>query len=62
MSIEPATARLLQRLSAWQPLSAEEARALEAAAGAVRLHRPHEDLIREMEIALQEVLAALGIG
>jgi len=47
MSIEPTTARLLRRLSAWQALSAEEARAVEAAAGAVRLHRPHEDLVRE---------------
>lgn len=47
MNIEPATSRLLRRLSAWQPLSAEESHALEAAAGAVRLHRPHEDLVRE---------------
>lgn len=27
-----------------------------------RTTQGHEDLIREMEIALQEVLAALGIG
>jgi len=48
MSIEPTTSRLLlRRLSAWQPLSTEESRALEALAGAVRLHRPHEDLLRE---------------
>ena len=47
MSIEPTTSRLLLRLSTWQPLSAEEARALEVAAGAVRLHRAHEDLVRE---------------
>jgi CRP-like cAMP-binding protein len=47
MSVEPATSRLLQRLSAWLPLSADEARALETAAGVVRLHRPHEDLVRE---------------
>jgi CRP-like cAMP-binding protein len=47
MSIEPTTSRLSRRLSAWQPLSAEEVRALETAAGSVRLHRPHEDLVRE---------------
>jgi CRP-like cAMP-binding protein len=47
MSIESARLRLRQRLSAWQAPSAEEIRALEAAAGAVRLHRPHEDLVRE---------------
>jgi CRP-like cAMP-binding protein len=47
MSIEPTTSRLLLRLSTWQPLSAAETRALEAAAGAVRLHRAHEDLVRE---------------
>ena len=47
MSIEPATSKLLRRLSDWQPLSTDESRALEAAASAVRLHRPHEDLVRE---------------
>ncbi len=51
MSIEPSTSRLLRRLSALQPLSAEEAHALQAAAGPVRLHRPHEDLVREGENA-----------
>ena len=47
MSIDPATSKLLRRLSDWQPLSTDESRALEAAASAVRLHRPHEDLVRE---------------
>lgn len=49
MSIEPSTSRLFLRLSRFQALSANEIDALESAAGPVRLHRPHEDLVREGE-------------
>ena len=49
VSIEPSTSRLSLRLSRFQPLSTEATRALEAAAGPVRLHRAHESLIREGE-------------
>lgn len=49
MSMPPSTSRLMSRLSGFGPLSAEEAQALETAAGPVRLHRPHEDLVREGE-------------
>ena len=49
MSNEQNASRLIQRLSRFQPLSANETAALEAAAGPVRLHRPHEDLVREGE-------------
>ena len=45
MSIEPSTSRLILRLSHFQPLSADEAHALESAAGVVRMHRPHETLV-----------------
>jgi CRP-like cAMP-binding protein len=49
MNIELGMTRLMLRLSRFQTLSAQETRALEQAAGPVRLHRPHEDLIREGE-------------
>jgi CRP-like cAMP-binding protein len=49
MSITPTTSRLMLRLAGFGPLSEDETRALEAAAGAVRLHRAHEDLAREGE-------------
>jgi CRP-like cAMP-binding protein len=49
MSIEPSIFRLSLRLSRFQPLATEETRALEGAAGPVRLHRAHEDLVREGE-------------
>ncbi|HET9446948.1 MAG TPA: Crp/Fnr family transcriptional regulator [Steroidobacteraceae bacterium] len=62
MSIEPSTSRLVRRLSTLQPLSAEEAHALEAAAGPVRLHRPHEDLVREGESASHIGLLLTGFA
>jgi CRP-like cAMP-binding protein len=49
MNIASNTSRLLQRLASLAPLSAEESRALESAAGPARLHRAHEDLAREGE-------------
>jgi CRP-like cAMP-binding protein len=49
MNSELGMTRLMLRLSRFQTLSAQETRALEQAAGPVRLHRPHEDLIREGE-------------
>jgi CRP-like cAMP-binding protein len=51
MSIGPSTSRLILRLSQFQPLSPEETHALELAAGPVRLHRAHENLVREGESA-----------
>jgi len=51
MSIEPSTSRLLLRLSPFRTLSPDELHAVEGAAGAVRLHRPHENLAREGESA-----------
>jgi CRP-like cAMP-binding protein len=51
MNVATNTSRLLQRLTRFVSLSAEEMRALEAAAGPARLYRPHEDLTREGENA-----------
>ena len=62
MSIEPSTSRLLLRLSRFQALSANETGALEAAAGPVRLHRPHEDLVREGESAAHIGLLLSGFA
>jgi CRP-like cAMP-binding protein len=49
MSMELNTARLAARLSSFIELTADERRALEEAAGAVRLYRPHETLTRERD-------------
>lgn len=49
MNVATNTSRLLQRLTHFVSLSAEESRALEAAAGPARLYRPREDLTREGE-------------
>jgi CRP-like cAMP-binding protein len=62
MSIAPNTARLLQRLSTLVPLSADEIHALEGAAGAARLYRPHEDLAREGEGASHIGLLVSGFA
>ena len=62
MSIGPSMSRLILRLSRFQPLSADEARALEGAAGPVRLHRPHEDLVREGESAAHIGLLVSGFA
>ena len=62
MSIEPSTSRLLLRLSRFQPLSADETRALEGAAGPVRLHRAHENLVREGEGATHIGLLLSGFA
>lgn len=62
MSIELSTSRLILRLSQFQALSAEETRALESAAGPARLHRPHEDLIREGEGASHVGLLLSGFA
>ena len=62
MTIGPSLSRLILRLSRFQPLSADEARALEAVAGPVRLHRPHEDLIREGESAAHVSLLVSGFA
>ncbi|HKS57758.1 MAG TPA: Crp/Fnr family transcriptional regulator [Steroidobacteraceae bacterium] len=62
MSIAPNTSRLLQRLTSLAPLSAEEIRALEGAAGPARLHRPHEDLARESETATHIDLLVSGFA
>jgi CRP-like cAMP-binding protein len=58
MSIAPSTSRLLQRLAALLPLSAEECRALEDSAGPARLYRPREDLAREGQSAHIGLLAS----
>lgn len=62
MNIEPSTSRLLMRLSAFQPFSADEAELLERAAGPVRLHRPHESLIVEGESAAHIGLLLSGFA
>jgi len=62
MSIEPSTSRLMLRLSQFQALSADEVRALEGAAGPVRLHRPHEELAREGESAAHIALLLSGFA
>lgn len=58
----PNTSRLLQRLASLVPLSAEESRALENAAGPARLHRPREDLEREGESAVHIGLLVSGFA
>jgi CRP-like cAMP-binding protein len=62
MSIEPSTSRLILRLSHFQALSADEAHALDSAAGVVRLHRPHENLVREGEPAAHISLLLTGFA
>ena len=62
MTMEPTTSRLLLRLARFQPLSPEEADALEHAAGPVRLHRPHESLIVEGESAAHIGLLLSGFA
>lgn len=62
MSPAPNTSRLLQRLANLVPLSAEESRALENAAGPARLHRPREDLEREGESAVHVGLLVSGFA
>lgn len=62
MSIEPSTSRLILRLSHFHALSADEAHALESAAGAVRMHRPHETLVREGEPAAHISLLLTGFA
>jgi CRP-like cAMP-binding protein len=62
MSIEPSTSPLLLRLSRFQPLSPEENHALVGAAGPVRLHRAHEDLLREGETAAHIGLLLSGFA
>jgi CRP-like cAMP-binding protein len=49
MSAELSTARLAMRLSSFGELSADERHALDAAAGAIRLYRPHETLTHERD-------------
>jgi CRP-like cAMP-binding protein len=49
MSMDLSTARLAMKLSSFVELTADERRALDEAAGAVRLYRPHETLTRERE-------------
>jgi CRP-like cAMP-binding protein len=62
MSPAANTSRLLQRLASLVPLSAEESRALESAAGPARLHRPREDLEREGESAVHIGLIVSGFA
>jgi CRP-like cAMP-binding protein len=62
MSIGPSMSRLLLRLSHCQPLSVDETHALEGAAGPVRLHRSHEDLLREGESTLHIGLLVSGFA
>jgi len=49
MTLEHSTARLAMKLSSFVELTADERKALDEAAGAVRLYRPHETLIRERD-------------
>jgi CRP-like cAMP-binding protein len=62
MNIAPNTSRLLQRLAGVLPLSAEESRALEDAAGPARLYRAREDLAREGHGASHIGLLASGFA
>jgi CRP-like cAMP-binding protein len=62
MSITPSTSRLMLRLTGFGPLSADETHALEAAAGPIRLHRAHEDLVREGESATHVSLMLSGFA
>jgi CRP-like cAMP-binding protein len=60
--MQPNISRLVLRLSRFQPLSADEAHALEGVAGQVRLHRSHEDLVREGESAAHIGLLLSGFA
>jgi CRP-like cAMP-binding protein len=62
MTVELSTSRLVQRLSRLQPLTTDERQALDSAAGPTRLHRPHEDLVREGESALHLSLILSGFA
>jgi len=62
MSIVASTSRLMLRFEGFGTLSPDEAHALEAAAGPVRLHRPHEDLAREGESATHISLLLSGFA
>ena len=62
MSVAPNTSRLVLRLSSFGALSAEDLHALEAAAGATRLHRTHENLTREGESATHVSLLVSGFA
>jgi len=62
MNILPSTSGLLQRLAGLFPLSTEECRALEAIAGAARLHRPHEELLQEGQSAAHIGLLMSGFA
>jgi CRP-like cAMP-binding protein len=62
MTMVPSTSRLLQRLAGLLPLSAEESRALEDAAGPARLYRAHEELVREGHGATHIGLLASGFA
>ena len=62
MSLEPSTSRLLLRLARLQALSQDEAHAIEGAAGPIRLHRPHENLVREGESASHIALLLSGFA
>lgn len=62
MTIAPGMSKLMLRLSSFGSLSAEESHALEVAAGPVRLHRPHEDLIREGESSNHVSLLSSGFA
>jgi CRP-like cAMP-binding protein len=62
MSIDPSTSRLIVRISRYQSLSPDEVRALEGAAGPARLHRAHEDLVREGESAAHIGLLLSGFA
>jgi CRP-like cAMP-binding protein len=62
MNHAPNTSRLLQRLTGLVPLSADELQALEHCAGPTRLYRPHEDLAREGESAVNVGLLVSGFA
>lgn len=62
MSVATNTSRLLQRLTQFVSLSAEESRALEAAVGPARLYRPHEELTREGEQAAHVAVLVSGFA
>jgi CRP-like cAMP-binding protein len=62
MTTAPSMARMTLRLSSFAALSPEDVHALEVAAGPARLHRPHEDLIREGESTAHISLLASGFA
>ena len=62
MNVELSTSRLILRLSRFQPLSLDEAHALEGAAGPARLHRAHENLVRDGESAAHIGLLLSGFA